>query len=206
MKNIGVCMVAFGARAISAAQQAIDAWRAVSDLPVCVVSNARFRGATTIPFKPLDSAARWAKLNLDALSPFHVTLYLDADTETLHADAAHALDAVLDDFDVALAPSKNQGNDSFCHLQYSAERAATLAELQNPAPLQFQCGVLAFRKSAATLAVFAAWREEWMRWQDKDQAAFSRAIERSDPRPRIWLLSNEFNGGSLIAHHFGRAA
>ena len=69
--------------------------------------------------------------------------------------------------------------------------------------LQLQGGMMFWRKNERTRAFFQAWREEWERWKGQDQAALLRALHRTPLK--LWLLSNEWNGGSLIEHRYGAA-
>ncbi len=147
-----------------------------------------------------NGTGRWAKLNLDQLSPYDPTLYLDADTR-VHGDARAILSILGDGYDLAVAPSTKQGTEALWHIAED-EREATFAELGRDL-LQLQGGVIAFRKTAEVHALFAAWREEWQRWRDQDQAALLRALYRCPVR--LWLLSNEWNGGALIEHRYGAA-
>jgi hypothetical protein len=166
---------------------------AMNDLPICVIDE------TVFPRR--DVGARWAKLNLDTLSPFESTLYLDADTR-VRADIRVGFDILADGFDLVITPSSSQGSRLFQHVGES-EREYTFERLQNPFPLQLQGGVFWFRKSVRTLILFSVWRREWEQYGDQDQAALLRALDAA--QVRTWLLSGEFNGGSLVDHYFGQA-
>lgn len=144
--------------------------------------------------------SRWLKVNLDRLSPYDLTLYLDADTEVL-GDLGFLFAALRDGWDMLIAPSKRQGTDVLGHLSVE-DRALTLDVVGTPCPLNLQAGVFAFRKNEATAAMFAAWRAEWGRVGYLDQGALLRAMAMSPVR--VWILSWAWNGGGIIDHHFGR--
>lgn len=200
----GVVIVAYGENARRCALRAFEALRRQTTLDFMCISDKALPGVDTRLCNSMDVQARLVKLNLDNLSPFDLTLYMDADTEAME-DIGALLDPLRDGWDMVIAPSTNQGGDIFVHIRNIDEVSKTLAELQNWLPLQLQAGVMGFRKSPATLELFRVWREEWARWHDQDQAAMLRALDRMEAKPRIWLLSNVFNGGEAVKHYFGQA-
>ena len=194
----GVVYIAYGWRAVKEAGYSIATLRRRNDLPVTVIGE-RVQGAVHVEFDDRQSMGRWAKCNLDRLSPYTFTLYLDADTR-VHGDISAGC-ALLQSWDVAMAPSKVQGDGIMWHVG-DEEREATWKELGHHL-LQLQGGMMFWRKNERTRAFFQAWREEWERWKGQDQAALLRALHRTPLR--LWLLSNEWNGGSLIEHRYGAA-
>lgn len=196
----GIVCVAYGRQARIAATQIIASLQAHNaNLSVSVVSASPLRVADTICFDDPGPGARWAKLNIDRLSPYERTLYLDADTEVL--DDVSSLFAILaDGWDLVIAPSRRQGADVLGHLP-AEDRQYTL-EVVGSMPLNLQAGVFGFRKGEAVSRLFEAWRAEWRRFEDQDQGALLRALSRSPIR--VWLLGQDWNGGRLIEHHFGR--
>lgn len=143
--------------------------------------------------------SRWMKVHLDELSPFELTLYLDADTRA-QLDLSEGFGMLEDGFDLTLTPSNNQGDDLMWHVG-EEERRRTVEEL-GFWPLQLQAGVMFFRKSEGTRRLFEAWQEEWRRWEGQDQAALLRALKRAPVR--MWLLGRPWNGGAAVQHLFGR--
>ena len=174
----------------------IDALRRVSSLPVATISATPITGARHIPFDEPGWGARWAKLNLNLLTPFDRTLYLDADTRP-RANPALLLDLLGDGFDLVMADSTMQAEKALWHVGRD-EREATLDGF-GFTPLQLQAGVFAFRRNEAMHALFAAWREEWRGGQD--QAALLRALYRVPVK--LWLVSHALSEG-LVAHMWGR--
>lgn len=195
----GVVYVAYGLRARQEVEQAVKFLRQHNDLPVTVVGE-RVNGLEHIGFDDSGSG-RWAKLNLDQISPYEYTVYLDADTR-VHGDISAGLGILHDSWDIAISPSTKQGTDLLWHVDLP-EREATFLELGKDSLVQLQGGVIFFRKSPEVHALFGAWREEWQRWRGQDQAALLRALYRCPVR--LWLLSNEWNGGYLIEHRYGAA-
>ena len=196
----GVVYIAYGWRAVKEAGYSIATLRQWEpELPIAVIGE-RVDGADFIPFEDRDSVGRWAKVNLDRISPFETTWYLDADTR-IHGKIEGGFRICLDGWDIAVAPSPAQGGDALWHVS-DGEREATIGELGYQ-PLQLQGGVFFFRKCEAVGRFFAAWREEWSRWKGQDQGALLRALHRSPVR--MWVLGRDWNGGALVEHRYGAA-
>jgi len=202
----GAVYVAYGEPARREVGAALGVFRQHNDYPVSVICDAplSFYGVTPVQFSSLDAGGRWAKLNLDTLSPYDQTLYMDADTRMLAGVASVGFQILDDGYDLVIAPSTNQGDKLLEHLD-AADRAATLGGVENPLPLQLQAGVFWFAKTAATAALFAAWRVEWLKYKSQDQGALLRALEKAPVK--IWLLGWDWNSrdGALVQHLFGRA-
>ena len=183
----GVVYVAIGDNALSEAKLSIKSLNRYNDLPVTIIDD----------FDNPGKGARWAKLNIDRLVDYDRVLYLDADTR-VHGDITNVF-KILDDWDLAIAASEYQGVEVFRHIKFG-ERLQTVREV-GYVPLQLQAGVMFFHRQRCT-KLFEAWRQEWQRWQDQDQAALARALSKQPVR--VWLLGREWNGGGLIEHLFGR--
>lgn len=194
----GVVYIAYGRRAVTEATASLFTLRGFHDWPVAVIGE-RIRGCAHIEWPSIGTPGRWAKVNLDVLTPFDETLFLDADTR-IH-DRLDAGFRLLAHYDLVLVPSRPQHGEVLSHLT-AAERAVTLEGLLDP--LQLNTGVMWFNRNAAPL--FAVWREEWQRWKDKDQGALLRALERR-PTPYA-ILGAPFNDmhGTVVEHRFGAAA
>jgi hypothetical protein len=183
----GVVYIAIGAKAQAEAKQSVMSLYRWNDLPVTVIDR----------FDNPGKGARWVKLHIDQLVEYDRILYLDADTR-INGDVTSGFD-LLDNWDLAIAPSTNQDGKVFAHIR-PGERLQTIKELYH-LPLQLQAGVMFFDRLRCA-KLFECWREEWQRWKDQDQAALLRALAR---RPvRIWLLGRAWNGGELVEHLFGR--
>lgn len=196
----GVLYVAYGSTARQEARYSAESlYRVHPDWPVLVISDTADVGwAPSVAWDDLGTPGRWAKVNLDTLTPWDQTLFLDADTRVY--DRLDIGFNLLDKgWDVVIVPSIPQGDDLLGHCS-EAERQATLWECQID-PLQLNTGVMWFGKSQRTKMLFRQWRTEWLRWKDKDQGALLRALEQRTVR--IALLTRPYNGGPVVGHRFG---
>jgi len=203
----GVVYMAYGANACREAKASIASLRRYCHLPVAVIGEPLdVKGITQIAFDVPkgELGTRWAKLNLDIIAPaqWRDLLYLDADTQ-IEADVSGGFAFLADGWDLAVALSANQGGEVFHHIG-AKERQETIEELGDPFPLQLQAGVMFFNRDRCA-RLFAAWREEWLKFKDQDQAALIRALQKCPVR--VWLLGYPWNNseGSIVKHLFGRA-
>lgn len=198
----GVLYVAYGKAARKEARLSAESlYRVHPRWPVIVVSDVADIGwAPSVAWADLGTPGRWAKVNLDVLSPWDQTLFLDADTRVL--DQLHVGFSLLDrGWDVVIVPSMPQGGDILGHCT-ECDRNATLWECSAD-PLQLNTGVMWFGKGWRTRRLFREWRSQWLRFKDKDQSALLRALEKSTVH--VALLGRSFNGGAAVAHRFGMA-
>ena len=199
----GVVYIAYGAAAIKQANESIKTLRRVHpSWEIAVIGGERLPGTRFI--KATDPSGgtpgRWAKTQLDILSPFDDTLFLDADTR-IYGDLSIGFDIINHGWELIMVPSLPQGEASLRHLT-DEERNITMAETMKP--LQINTGVIWFRKTPRVKALFAEWRQQWGRFRDKDQGAFLRALHKCPVS--LWLLGRPFNAGAVVGHLFGRAA
>jgi hypothetical protein len=192
----GVAYVVYGQQAQYEAEQSIASLLKHNDLPVKVITEYQF---DVDQFRTDEQKSRLAKVNLPRLVDFDKVLYLDADTR-IKCDITPGFD-LLDNWDLAIAPSRNQGNDLFRHIQNSDEKEQTLHELGNFWPMQLQAGVMFFHRQRCA-KLFDEWARQWNRWQGQDQAALLRALAIEPVR--IWLLGRCWNGGEIVEHLFGK--
>jgi hypothetical protein len=183
----GVVYVAIGAKSQAEVKLSIESLKRHNDLPVTVIDS----------FNNPGKGARWAKLHIDQLVDYDRVLYLDADTR-INGDVTSGFN-LLDNWDMAIAPSINQDGRVFAHIR-PGERLQTIKELYH-IPLQLQAGVMFFDRLRCA-KLFECWREEWLRWKDQDQAALLRAMAKCPAR--VWLLGRAWNGGELVEHLFGK--
>jgi len=205
--NYGVVYIVYGEPAHVQARLSIQSLHHHSPImPVTVIGDRWAESLCEQPFclhqeePERDVGGRWAKVNLDRLSPYDLTLYLDADTrlrESLEV-GFHILD---DGWDMAIAPSVCQGQRMLWHVG-ADDKAATL-DAWPCEPLQLQGGVIFFRRTERVLAFFEVWREEWKRFENQDQGAVLRALAKCPMK--VWMLGRPWNGGAMVGHLFGRA-
>lgn len=198
----GVLYVAYGQNARHEVLQSAASLRQSNPgLAAAVISDHPVRNLRHIHAPDSDPGARSVKLRMDLLSPFEHTAYLDADTRVFQSLEA-GFDMLADGWELVITPSRHQEDNVFYHI-HPNEGQATIAHL-GYVPLQLQGGVIFFRKTCAVHQFFEVWREEWARFQGQDQAALMRALHRVPVR--VWILGRPFNGGAVVAHHFGQAA
>jgi len=196
----GVVYVAYGHKARIETNESIRTLKRYNSFPVTVICEEEMNGHNCVLFDRPGYGARWAKLSADRLVEYDNVLYLDADTRIM-ANLQIAFTILEGGWDMLMTPSLHQDTEVFHHVGKN-ERVRTLAELQNPHPLQLQAGVMFFNRRRCE-RFFSIWRDEWLRWKDKDQAAFMRALHREPIK--IMLLGRDWNGGAIIQHLFGRA-
>jgi len=196
----GVVYVAYGQGALREAKASIASLRKVHAWPISVVSDERIPGTNYISRAKRHDAlspGRWAKTNLDLLSPYEPTLFLDADTRVF-GKLDIGFDLLGRGWELVMIPSVSQGEQSLHHLS-EVDRLATRLEV--PEALQLNTGVMWFRKTEAVRAFFASWRDEWRRFKDKDQGALLRALVNNPVA--LCLLGRPYNGGAIVQHRFG---
>jgi len=126
VSNRGVVYVAFGERARDEAGQSIAVLGEYNTLPVAVVSECPLGDTRHIQWCGVDKGARWPKVNLNQLTPWEQTLYLDADTRP-RTDVSVGFDILDDGWDMVMTPSAAQGRDVLWHIG-KPEKAQTFRE------------------------------------------------------------------------------
>jgi len=180
-----------------------------SRLPFWVIADEAFGAARGFPqirvikHEDTDIGARGVKLQVDKLSPFDHTLYLDADVRVM-GDITRPFGLLDAGWELVMAPTLHQGQESHLHIN-ATERDITYAEVGVDAQA-LQGGVMYFRKTTALHKLFATWRAEWARWGTHDQAALVRALAKRPVKLRTlhrdWYNSPQ---GRLIRHYYGFA-
>ena len=209
----GVVYVVYGEGAINQyriARQHLG--RVHPDWRVAYLSDARIqcrRGvppATWLPHPDTGGGVRDIKLKVDQLVPFEYCLYMDADTRCRYSMSA-GWDMLRDGWDMLLSTTFAQQHRLFGHIDTlgnaPGEKAATIEEVGGIPILALQGGAMWFHRHGPVFDFFECWREEWERWKGQDQAALMRALRRCPIK--LWLLSRDWNGGSLLGHYHGHA-
>jgi hypothetical protein len=200
----GVVYVAYGGPARREAAASIQSLLKRNRLPVTVLSDRPLLSTTHVYAPDEDKGARWAKLNLNLLTPYDHTLYLDADTR-VHSDLSAGFEILADGWDLVITPSVNQidTQDWLWHCD-AGDRAETVTAW-GFFPLTLQGGVFYVARNERTDALFAEWRAEWRRYRNQDQGALLRALRRVPVK--VWLLGRPWNGkgGAVVEHLFGAA-
>ena len=179
---------------------------------VAYLSDKRLKCKRGIPpsmwlaHKDTGGGVRDIKLQMDLLSPFEYTVYFDADTRVRYPILA-GWDMLRDGWDMLVAPTRGQYKMLLGHIDSlgnaPGEAQTTIDEVGGRPFLALQGGAMWFHKSERVHRFFEVWREEWQRWQGQDQAALMRALHRYPIK--LWLLSRDWNGGSLMGHYHAHA-
>lgn len=152
-----------------------------------------------------DQQAHWAKVNADQWSPFDLTLMLDADTR-VKGDLSWGFKMLYKGWDMLVAPSMpTAASGKVLWNLKEEERRATLQELGVWQHIMLNTGVMYFSKTEAVGKLFELWRSEWLRYKDRDQGAFLRALSKCSVN--LWLLGHPYNSleGEVVTHLFGKA-
>lgn len=203
--NRGVIYSAYGNEAIAECLASIRSLkRSNPDLPVCVLTDdtKHFRCiAQHVCRFDSDPFGRRAKLSVDSLSPFDLTLYLDADTR-VHLPLTLPFQALEQGFEFVGTFSANQGDMWMIHLKQALrESTEDFIGYQNA---QAQGGVFAFRKCPSVKAFFDCWRKFFSFGDgEHDQDAMQKALHVQPMR--AYYLGKAFNGGEVVHHHYGQA-
>jgi hypothetical protein len=235
-KERGVLYMCFGEAAILEMGKSIQSLRAVgSSLPIAVVGDmASLKNLNGLeseiletiewtgenPFDPTKAEhfhfrAGRVKPGFYDATPFKETLYLDCDTE-IKKDVELGFE-FLKRWDFVIAQERLNINQLYnrprAGWQHNIiERDATIEELGGNGDIPFwNSGVFFWRHCQAAESMFAAWSEEWRRWQQWDeQLSLIRAGHRS--RARILVLSERWNyphdddPEAVIVHLYGKGA
>ena len=151
-----------------------------------------------------DQQAHWSKTSADLWSPYDPTLLIDADTRVL-GDLSIGFKILRAGWELVMIPSVPPKRHSVLWSLSSEDREYTLEVLGTWSHIMLNTGVMFFRKTPNVRALFAAWREEWLKFKDRDQGAFLRALHKNPVQ--LGLLGSPFNshGGEVVNHYFGRA-
>jgi hypothetical protein len=142
-----------------------------------------------VTFNQKDDAFRSRDLKtcLANISPYNETLYLDSDI--LPMRPLNPIWDYLAQGDMAMAVDR-QPTIADCDHIANVEKAYTLRLLPSDTP-QYNIGVILWRNSTPTQALFKHWQQEWNKFQRHDQLALVRAIAQA--RPRVAILSINYN-------------
>ena len=203
--NRGVTYVAYGAEAIKECLASIDSLkRSNPGLPVCVLTDEprQFRNhAKHVCRYDGGKFGRNAKLNVDSLSPFDCTLYLDADTR-VYLPLDYPFQLLEMGFEFVATLSANQGDLWLRHLKW--EWVDATEEFIGYKSAAIQGGVFAFRKTPCVQAFFRHWRGYFEQGDgEHEQDAMQKAWHVQPMRAA--LIGREWNGGAIVAHHYAQA-
>lgn len=211
--NAGVYVVAFGEPSRKCAERCIDSvHQQMPGLPVALVAETPLgREDIFIRHDDADAGGRIAKLKCDELAPdaWKYILYVDADIEIV-GDISFLFRLLQDGWEFVICKDNNKygtvremkrpDNLDECEETWTAMGGMEL--------LQYNGGMMAYRRNRNTQRFFKKWQSEWERWGKRDQGALLRALYS---RPlRMFVLMNQWNattryelppGEIAIKHH-----
>lgn len=213
----GVYVVAFGDPSRRCAVDCINSiHQHMPGLPVALASPEPLGPEDVyIQHKDSDIGGRRAKIRADELAPaeWKYVLYLDADI-TIHSDISFLFKLLQGGWELAICKDMDKYSEVGMAIRpdNKDECDVTWDLMGSRQLLQYNGGMMAFRRCERTSEFFKMWQEEWDRWGKRDQAALLRALYRQPLR--LFLLMNQWNatdrydppGGEVaIWHHNTKA-
>jgi hypothetical protein len=211
--NAGVYVVAFGEPSRKCAKRCINSVHAkMPGLPVCLVAETPLGLEDIFIQQPdADAGGRIAKLKVDELAPadWRYVLYLDADTEVI-GDISQLFDVLQDGWEFVICKDNNKYGtvNEMKRPDNLDECQETWGLMGSTELLQYNGGMMSYRRNSNTAQFFRKWQEEWIRYGKRDQGALLRALY--DKPLRMFVLMNQFNattrytlppGEIAILHH-----
>ena len=226
--SVGLVYMSWGEKAYNAVERSVASLRRLGySYPVTIVGDMQKKSDkyNLINVNDVDPFDRTQRKNfkfragrvkplLYNLSPYHYTLYLDADT--IFIQPIHQAFTLLKDYDLLVTEEKLSLKDLYNKKLAGweiniIERDVTIVELDGDDQQRFiNSGVLFFKKSRKAKNVFSDWSTEWMRFQEWDeQLALMRAIHKN--KAKVLRLPVEWNSphpddSSIIFHNYGRGS
>jgi hypothetical protein len=212
-ENAGVYVVAFGEPSRKCAVRCIDSiLKQMPGLPVALVAETPLgKEDIFIQHDDSDAGGRIAKLKCDELAPadWNYILYVDADIEVI-GDISFLFQILQDGWEFVICKDNNKyglvremtrpDNQDECHETWELMGGMDL--------LQYNGGMMAYRRNSNTVRFFKKWQAEWQKYGKRDQGALLRALYS---RPlRTFVLMNQWNattryefppGEIAIKHH-----
>jgi hypothetical protein len=119
-----------------------------------------------------DFAQRWIKTQLSELTPFQVSLYLDADT--LATKPVEKIWEYADESEIAMSLDR-VANVFRAEHSSASERHYTRSACPPDSP-QYNSGVMLWTKTVRSAELFRQWHAEWDKFRGVDQLALLRAL------------------------------
>jgi hypothetical protein len=211
--NSGVYVVAFGGPSRQCAERCIDSvHQQMPGLPVCLVAETPIGSEDIFIQHPdTDAGGRIAKLKVDELAPknWQYVLYLDADTEVT-GDISALFEILKDGWEFLICKDNNKYGtvNEMKRPDNLDECVETWDIMGSQELLQYNGGMMAYRRNQNTARFFSKWQSEWQRYGKRDQGALLRALY--DKPLRVFVLMNQWNattryklppGQIAILHH-----
>jgi lipopolysaccharide biosynthesis glycosyltransferase len=146
----------------------------------------------------------YLKTQLYKLSPFDETLYLDSDVMAV-ADIKDVWSYCTDN--IAVAPAYNPLSKGNNYSGLTEEIETSYYLLVDDSWKQYNTGVFLFNKSSVSYTVFMVWAEEWRRFRNYENMAFTRLNSYGFKFTELPSIYNQFypdrNGDSVLIHYIG---
>jgi lipopolysaccharide biosynthesis glycosyltransferase len=153
-----------------------------------------------------DQIAHYMKVSMYQLSPFNPSVFLDADTE-INGSLEVGLQILSKGWDLVMVPSFQPGGSEHRALWHLSreDRDYTFEQLGTWKHIMFNTGVMFFERNKRVESLMESWKQEWLRFKDRDQGAFLRALAKNPVR--LWILGAAYNSykGEIVNHMFGSA-
>lgn len=198
MPKFGVCYVALGKRAKE--EQRLSSETLPEGWPVFVYDKVDENSELTV-----EQQAHLAKTRAIHWTPYDWTLLLDADTRVLE-EPSLGFHMLKKHWDIAMVPSIPNTPGQVLWSLSTPDREYTFKQLGYWRHPMLNTGVIYFSASSAPVGIlFEAWEREWLKFKDRDQGAFLRALFQNPVK--LILLGKDYNSaeGKVIKHLFGRA-
>lgn len=205
--------MAWGGKAYQGVRESIASLHKVCpNMPVIVVGDAEAKGLEgtlpgvqvrvlkTDPFRGAEFLAGKIKPQLYRISPWDLTLYVDADT--IFRQAPDLGFDLLGKWDFIVAETMNRTLKS--SIAGVRETSWSRNHFGSPEILYHNSGMLFWRKNERVQKLFELWSTEWLRFSGWDeQVALLRALAASDAIfltvPYSW--NTNWPGRAYILHH-----
>ncbi|MCK6580356.1 MAG: hypothetical protein L6Q98_19860 [Anaerolineae bacterium] len=210
--NRGLYTVAYGAPARECAQRLLESWeRHMRATPALVATDeAAAFDVSTVTLPRPDIGAREPKLRMyEVTPPAWDVLYLDADVEIMQP-VHFFFEALEAGFDLVLTrnPGKYHTTREMARPNNRVEVEATWRLMGGDDLLQWNGGVVAFRRSPEVERFFGLWLAGWREARNQDQPALHRALWAQPLRVLTlgseWNCSTRYSDGrerEIVRHH-----
>lgn len=207
--NSGVYLVAFGDPSRKCAERCIDSiHRQMPGLPVALVSEKPLNKEDIfIGQDDTDIGGRIAKLKANELAPKEWTyiLYVDADIEIV-GDISFLFQVLQDGWEFVICKDNNKYGlvNEMKRPDNLDECVETWEKMGSTELLQYNGGLMAYRRNYNTDQFFQRWQVEWQKYGKRDQGALLRALY--DRPLRIFALMNQWNATTRYEFPVGEIA
>jgi Glycosyl transferase family 8 len=217
MESRGIIYIAIGEQyrqmAIRSAESVIDTYSGQCPQIIILTDNLdSYRVSPIIRFQEIElklpadpaCATAYIKVNLNDLSPFTETLYLDCDTKAI-ADLSGVWEFIGDS--IAVAPAYDPLRKGIAYL-CNAEANQTSKILSSAGNYnQYNTGVFLFKKSPYIDNVFDLWLREWDKFKNHENMAFTRVTTQG---VKVDMLDSKYNQfypdvdtNTVLVHYIG---